>query len=602
MEENTIPKLFVNQANNLKDKVALREKEFGIWREITWEGYLENVRNFCMALYSFGLRKGDTITILSENNPEWLYADLGIMSLGGICAGIYPTNPPPECRHIITHSDSKIVVVGDEEQLDKIMDIKDDIPLVQKIVLIETKHLIHEYDDPRVITFEEVLKTGREFHEKEPDLFMKLVEAGDPEGIAILIYTSGTTGPPKGSMLHHGGCIAAGDSMVAPFDVKQDWEVLSYLPLCHGAERVISLFQALRFGCVVNFAESLDTVNQNLQEVKPAWLFLPPRLWEKNFARIEIEIEDCPWSKRWSYRTAVKIGQRRFKYWKQGKNIPLGTRILFFLAEITVYRKLREMLGMSGGRVIMAGSAPIAPEILEYFHSINIKVREGYGQTECCGPLTVTQGDRFKVGSVGTPYPGIEMKLADDGEVLMKGKNMFKGYYKNPEATANVLKDGWLHTGDLGEIDEDGVLTIVDRKRDIIKTSGGKRISPQYIENQLKFSPYIEEAVVIGDRRKYLSCLIMVDEENVGKYALDHKIPYSTYADLSQNKDINGLIKSEVIRINENFSRAETIKKFTIVEKKFKEEDEELTPTMKIKRRIISEQYKDIIDAMYQGA
>ncbi|MFC1825384.1 AMP-dependent synthetase/ligase [Thermodesulfobacteriota bacterium] len=601
METNTLPKLFVSQANKLGNRVALREKEFGIWKEITWNSYLENVRAVCLALYSLGMRKGDTASILSANNPEWLYTDLGIMSLGGLSAGIYPTNPSRECKYILENSDSKFVFVGDEEQLDKIIEIKDDLPLIEKIILIETKHLIHDYDDPKIMTFKELLDSGHKFHENEPSLFMGLVEKTDPEEVAILIYTSGTTGPPKGSMLHHSGLIAAGNILVSPFDVDESWEIVSYLPLCHAAERCISLIQALQSGYIVNFAESLDTVNQNLQEVKPTYLFFPPRMWEKAHARIEIEIEDCTWFKRWAYRRAVDVGRKAISFWKEGKKVPLGIRILHYFADLGVYRKLRQHLGMAKCKVVLSGAAPIAPEMLEYFHSINIKVGEGYGQTEACGPISVTQGDRFTVGTAGMPYPGVKVELAEDGEVLAAGPNIFKGYYKNPEATANVLKDGWLHTGDIGEMDENGVLRIVDRKRDIIKTSGGKRISPQYIENQLKFSPYIEEAVVIGDMHKYLTALIMIDEETVGKYALDQKIPYSTYSDLSQHQQINELVLSEIKRVNKNLSRAETIKKFTIVDKKFREEDEEITPTMKVKRKMISELYKDVIEAMYTG-
>jgi long-chain acyl-CoA synthetase len=600
MEAYTLPKLFLARAQSLKGRVALREKKFGLWREITWGSYLENVRAVCLALFTFGCRKGDVVAILSDNSPEWLYSDLGAMCLGAVSVGIYPTNPSSECKYILKDCGSKVVFVGDEEQLDKIIEISDEIPFVRKIVIMDTKHLIHEYDDPRIMTFQEAMRIGREVHDKEPSLFLELIGKIHPDDLAILIYTSGTTGPPKGAMLSHRSCIAAGNIMVAPFGVGEDWEILSYLPLCHAAERCLSLIQALQAGYVVNFAESIDTVSQNLREVKPTWLFLPPRMWEKNHARIEIEIQDCTWFKRWCYRQAMKIGRSAFRYWKDAKPLPLPMKVLHRVADLCVYRKLREQMGMARARVLISGAAPIAPEILEYFHSLNIKVREGYGQTESCGPISVTQGVQFKVGSVGLPYPGVEVKIAEDGEIMMRGDNVFKGYYRNPESTAKVLKDGWLLTGDVGEVDADGVLKIVDRKKDIIKTSGGKRISPQYIENQIKRSPYIEEAVVIGDGRKYLTALIMIDEETVGKYALDHKIPYSTYSDLSQNSTIRELITREIMEVNRNLSRAETIKKFRIVDKKFREEDKEITPTMKVKRKMISELYADIVEEMYR--
>lgn len=595
-----MPKLFVSRAQALEKRVALRKKEFGLWKEITWSSYLENVRDVCLALFWFGCRKGDVVAILSDNSPEWLYADLGAMCLGAISVGIYPTNPPSECKYILEDSGSKVVFVGDEEQLDKIIEIAEELMHVKRIVIIETKHLIHEYDDKRIMTFEQVLQIGRELHKKRPKLFFELVEDTHPDDIAILIYTSGTTGPPKGAMLPHSACIAAGNIMVAPFGVTEDWEILSYLPLCHAAERCLSLIQALQAGYVVNFAEDLETIVQNLREVKPTWLFLPPRMWEKSHARMEIEIQDCTWFKRWSYRQALKIGRKIVGYWKEGKRAPLLLKVLHWLADLCVYRKLREQLGMARAKVLISGAAPIAPEILEYFHSLNMKVREGYGQTESCGPISVTQGDQFKVGSVGLPYPGVEIRLAQDGEIMVRGENVFKGYFKNPEATAEVLKEGWLFTGDVGEVDSNGALTIIDRKRDIIKTSGAKRISPQYIENQIKFSPYIEEAVVIGDMKRYLTALIMIDEETVGKYALDHKIPYSTYSDLSRNPKIHELIMQEIQQVNRNLSRAETIKKFRIVDKKFREEDKEVTPTMKVRRKMISMLYADVIEEMYR--
>lgn len=600
MEPRTVPEMFLQAVKRWEDKVALRKKQLGLWRDISWRQYAEKVRQVSYGLWALGLRKGQCVAIIGENCPEWVFCDLGIMCAGGVTVGIYTTNAAAQCEYIVQNCEARIYFAENEEQLDKALWFKERTPFLEKIIVWDMQGL-HNFRDPMVMSFEDFLKLGKEAHNSEPGLWEDTIRSIDPEDLAVLIYTSGTTGPPKGAMLTHKNLVWMSQAMPAANPIGEDDEFLSFLPLCHIFEQLFTVLGNLKFGAVVNFIENTDTVTDNMREVSPTVAYAVPRIWEKYYSTVMIRMSDATWFKRQVFKLAMGIGMKHASLKLSYKPIPLPLRIAYGLAHLTVFRKLKERLGFDRVRIAFSGAAPISPDILVFFHAIGVPLREGYGQTEGTGVTTVAHGERIKPGTVGQPLPGCQVRIAEDGEILVKSPGVFKGYYKNPEATAETLRDGWLHSGDVGELDENGFLRITDRKKDLIITAGGKNIAPQYIENQLKFSPYINDAVVIGDRRKYLTCLIVIDEENVIKYAQDNKIPFTTYESLTRNEEIVRLIQREVDKVNQGLSRVEQIKKFSILPKKLYEEDGEVTPTMKVKRKYINEAFRDLIEAMYRG-
>jgi len=594
----TIPSLFRKRVKELGERTALRQKVFGIWRDIVWSEYGRKVRHTACGLVELGLEKGDCVSIIGENRPEWLYADLGTMAAGGISVGIYTTNSAGEVGYILGHSRSKIYIVENEEQLDKALLVRKELPDLTKIVVMDMEGL-RSFKDPMVMSFDELLALGQARDEREADLFDRLLDATTPDETALLIYTSGTTGPPKGAMLSHSNILWTAQSIAEVLTVYDTDEMVSFLPLSHIAERMFSVFVPICFAYKVNFIENTDTVTQNVVEVSPTVFFAVPRIWEKYHSFIFIRMQDATALKRLLFACAMKVGVKYSDVKLGWRPVPLWLRLGFGVAHFLVFRKLKKRLGFERVRLAISGAAPISPEVLKFYHAIGIPMREVYGQTEGCGPTSIHRGEDIKAGTVGPAIPGVEIKIAADGEILLKGGNVFKGYYRNPAATAETLVDGWLHSGDVGMFDEDGFLKITDRKKDLIITSGGKNIAPQNIENQLKFSPYINDAVVIGDARKYLTALVIIDEDNVVKYATDNKIHYSTYATLTQTPEVRSLIQEEVDRVNKSLARVEQVKKFRILPKKLLEEDGEVTPTMKVKRKYVNEAFKDLIESMY---
>jgi long-chain acyl-CoA synthetase len=596
---STAPAIFKDAVARNGDRVAMRKKEFGLWHDISWNDYYRTAGRVGAALIAMGLEKGDCVAIIGDNCPEWVYADMGTQCAGGVAVGVYATNAWPQVEYVINHSEAKFFFVENEEQLDKWLHFRDKSPTLKKVVVWDTEGLRH-FDDPLVMTFEELLELGRRKAEESPEALENRIAVVTPDDLSVLIYTSGTTGPPKGAMLTHANVTWMARAVNNANPVSDADEVLSFLPLCHIFERLFSVFLHLTHAYTVNFIEKPDTVTDNMIEVSPTVGYAVPRIWEKYYSAILIRMSDATWLKRLVFGTALKIGKKRAALAMDFKPIPTHLRALYQLAYWTVFRKLRERLGFDRLRVAYSGAAPISPEVLLFFQSIGINLIEGYGQTEGTGVTTISRVGHVKFGRVGPPVPGTELKIAEDGEILVKSPSVFKGYFKNPEATAETLVDGWLCSGDVGEIYADGFLKITDRKKDIIVTAGGKNITPQYIENKLKSSIYINDAVVIGDRRKFLSALIMIDEDNVVKYAQDHKVQFSTYKDLTQSPEIIALIQGEVNQVNETLARVENIRKFTILPKKLYEEDGEVTPTMKVKRKYVNEAFKDLIEAMYR--
>ena len=596
----TAPRIFRETVKKYGDRVAMRKKEYGIWHDISWNEYYRLVRQVGSALISLGLQKGDCGSIIGDNCPEWVIADMGIQCAGGVAAGIYATNAWPQVEYVIQNSDSKFFFVENEEQLDKWLSFRDNAPLLKKVIVWDLEGLRH-FKDPLVMTFEELLELGRQELEKDPDLIERRMDEVQPEDTSMLIYTSGTTGPPKGAMLSHRNLTWMGRALTTAISMYDTDEVMSFLPLCHVFEQLFSVMGHITHGITVNFIESPDTVTDNMIEISPTVGYAVPRIWEKYYSAIVIKMSDATWFKKMVFYLALKIGQKRATLKMNFKKVPFYFEALYQLAYFSVFRKLKERLGFDRMRVAISGAAPISPDILHFFQSIGVNLIEGYGQTEGTGVTCVSRIGRVKFGTVGPPLAGTEVKIAEDGEILVKSPGVFKGYFKNPEATADTVKDGWLQSGDVGLIDEDGFVKITDRKKDIIVTAGGKNITPQYIENKLKFSPYINDAVVIGDRRKFLVSLIMIDEDNVVKYAQDNKIQFSTYKDLTKAPEILKLIQGELDKVNETLSRVEQVKKFTILPKKLYEEDGEVTPTMKVKRKYVNEAFKDLIERMYKG-
>ncbi len=580
--------------------MALRKKQYGLWHDISWNDYYRMVACVGSALVSLGIEKGDRCAIIGDNCPEWVVIDMAVQCAGGVAVGIYATNAWPQVEYVIQNSESRFFFVENEEQLDKWLTFRDKVPCLKKVIVWDLEGLRH-FADPMVMTYEEMMKLGRQVYESNPQLIEKRMDTVAPEDISMLIYTSGTTGPPKGAMLSHKNLTWMGRTITTDNPMFETDEVMSFLPLCHVFEQLFSVLGHITQGFTVNFIESPDTVTDNMIEISPTVGYAVPRIWEKYYSAIYIRMSDATWLKRIVFYLALKIGQKRATLRMHFKKVPFYLKVLYGLAYSAVFRKLKERLGFERMRIAYSGAAPISPDVLHFFQSIGINLVEGYGQTEGTGVTCVSRVGRVKFGTVGPPVTGTEVKIAQDGEILVRSPSVFKGYFKDPEATAETVRDGWLYSGDVGEIDEDGFLRITDRKKDIIVTAGGKNITPQYIENKLKSSPYINDAVVIGDRRRFLSCLIMIDEDNVVKYAQDNKIQFSTYKDLTRAAEIVKLIQTEVDKANETLSRVEQVKKFAILPKKLYEEDGEVTPTMKVKRKYVNEAFKDMIEPMYRG-
>lgn len=591
----TIPALFWKKVGERGDAIAMREKDFGIWRSVSWAEYGDRARRVGIALRRLGMQRGDVVSVLSENVPEWLYTDMGVLGMGGVTNGVYTTDSARQVEYLVRDSRSRFLFVEDEEQLDKILEVRENCPTLEKIIVFDMEGLA-DFSDPQVIPFEQLLAMGEGDHA----LWEAEVAMARPEDTSVLIYTSGTTGPPKGAMMSHANIIFQVSKSETFAPLSQSDQLLSFLPLCHVAERKFAVMYSLKTGATINFAERPDTVPENIREVAPTFFFAVPRIWEKFYSEISIRMSEAIWIGRVTYQAALKIGYRVADLKLAGKPVPAPLALAFRVVDRTVLRNIKIWLGLDRTRVMGTGAAPVSPELIRWYLALGLEMREIYGQTECCGLATVMPA-RKKLGSVGVALPDTEVRISEQGEILIRGPHVFKGYLNNPEKTAETVDaDGWLHTGDVGAIDSDGYVRITDRLKDIIITAGGKNITPSEIENQLKFSPYISDAVVIGDRRKYLSCLVMIDHENVVKYAQDRNVPFTHYASLCAAQEVKDLIWGEIEKVNRTVARVESIKTFRLIDVMLTADDEELTPTMKLKRKHVNQKYKALIDDMYR--
>jgi len=586
---------------------ALRVKNRGIWREITWEEYWDQVETFGHALLASGIEVGDRVAIHAENRPEWFFTDLGTIAVRAVCMGLYPTNPTSEVKYLLNNSGSRIEIVEDQEQADKVLEIPAaEVPTLERIVYIEERG-VDRYTDPRLISWDEFMGEGRAHRAAHPGAVEQIMAAAEPSDLAYLIYTSGTTGAPKGAMLTVGnvdfaGQVVADGGMIDPPSGPDDF-VISYLPLCHVYEKLLGLWLPLYTGSVVSFGESLDTLMTDIRDVQPTVFQAVPRIWERIHAGIMVKLASASRLKKintglW-LRVAGYIGRTLVR--REGKHTPLS-RVAYFFGNLLLYRALKERVGLRRLRFGVSAAAPIAPEILEFFMGIGVPVYEGYGMTENSAIATCNRPGRIKLGTVGEPQIRVEVKIDEEtGEILTRHPGSFVGYWQMPEATARAIdEEGWLHTGDVGEWVDGTHIRIVDRIKDIIITSGGKNISPSEIENSLKASPFIKEAIVIGDRRKYLTALIGIDFEVVSEWAQRHKLPHTTYRDLSEKPEVVKLIRKAVDQTNAKFSSVEGIKKFKLLPQVLDHETGELTATQKVKRSEIERKFGPLIEEMYE--
>lgn len=593
---DTFSKLFRAKCAERGGATAMREKKLGVWRDYSWADYYDGASRVGRALISLGIAPDDTVAILSDDNREWVLADLGIQGCRARSHGLYPTLQSRQLAYQLNDSRVRLLFVENEEQLDKYLTVETDLPNVEWVVVFDMEGLRHFKHD-KVMSWNDFVTLGDNDARALSAEWNRRIDESQPEDIAILIYTSGTTGEPKGAMISHRFLLTQSDLYPAmPFGPGD--EILTFLPLCHGAERVISVVIPIRHGAVINFAESSETFAQDLQEVAPTTMFAVPRVWEKFYSRINFIMKEATVFGRWAYQLALSTGTRRAAMKAADQRLPLWLAVLHPVLDLLVLRNIRIQLGLNRAHGILSGAAPISPGLLNWFAALGLTVREGYGQTET-GMVTMTQLGRSPVGSVGRSMRDAEVRIADDGEILIRSASNFSGYLNQPETTAQTVRDGWIYTGDIGRVDENGDLFILDRKKDIIITAGGKNITPSQMENELKFSPYVADAVVIGDKRKFVSALIMIDQENVEKFAQEHRIPFSDYKSLCTNEKVVELIANEISRINEGFSSVEQVKKFRLIDVLLNPEDEELTPTMKLKRKVVERKYADLIDSMY---
>ncbi len=602
----TIPARIRDHATRDPARVCMREKRYGIWQDITWAAYWDNVQLVGHALVSLGVEPGDRVAVHSENRPEWLYADVGIVAVRAITMGLYPTNPATEVAYLLQDSGSKILIAEDQEQVDKALAVEADCPDLEWIVYLEPRG-VREYDHPKLMDWQDFIERGRQHRGSDASLIDRRAADATDADIVTLIYTSGTTGPPKGAMLTGGNVAFAMETLVAdggfynPPPTNDD-VVLSYLPLCHVAERAATTWTNAQAGVTVHFAESIETVQANLKEVQPTLFFAVPRIWEKIYAGIHIKMNSASLLKKLTYgfgmKLATKIGDELVE--REG-NHSVKTRVLYAIGYPLVFRALRDRVGLRKVRAAGSGAAPIAPEVLRFFFGIGVIIYEIYGMTENCAVATVNRPGRVKLGSVGEPQPGIELKLDEEtGEILTRHPAVFAGYWNKPDKTAETIDDdGWLHTGDVGEWVDGTHIKIVDRIKDIIITAGGKNISPSEIENSLKTSPFIKEAVVIGDKRPYLTALIGIEMDTVGDWAQRRKIPYTTFRDLAEKEEVLKLMQKAIADTNDRFARVENVRKFRMMPKELDHEDGELTATQKVKRSSMHDMFGHLVDDMY---
>jgi long-chain acyl-CoA synthetase len=596
----TIAAVFWNAVDKRGPNVWMRQKHLGIWRSFTWNQTATAVEEIAGGLMQLGFAAGECASILSNTVVEWVMADLAVLSCGGVSNGIYPTDAASQVQYLCADSGTTMIFVEDDEQLDKALEIRAQLPALRKIVVFDMEGL-RSLDDPGVISLGALREIGRSYLSAHPQALRQRVAACRPEDLAILVYTSGTTGKSKGAMHLHGGLVYTMRGYDALIQQTEADERMCFLPLCHIAERMGGEYYGLYTGAKLNFVENPETVPENVREIAPTVFVAVPRVWEKFYSSVMISLKESGLLQQAAYAWGIGVGQRIADRVLAQQDVSAWLRFQFRFAGWLALNNVRKLIGIHRARVLFTGAAPISPDLIRWYLALGVPMLEVWGMTETAGGSSGVPAHRIKPGSIGPAAAFNEMKIDPaTGEILVRGKNVFAGYLNQPEKTAEALTpDGWLHTGDVGTVDADGFFTITDRMKDIIITAGGKNITPSELENDLKFSPYITDAVVIGDKRKYLTAIIMIDQDNVEKFAQDHDVPFGNYASLTHSAEVQALIQAEIDRVNGKFARVEQIKKFFLLDTQLSAEDEELTPTMKLKRKLVEKKYLPQIEAMY---
>ena len=601
MPGETIPAMFWNAVKQRGPNVWMRQKHLGLWRTKTWDQTAQAVREIAGGLMSLGFAKGECASILANTVIEWVWADIAVLSCGGVSNGIYPTDAASQVQYLCEDSSTAILFVEDDEQLDKALEVRDQLPGLRKIVVFDMEGL-RDLDDTDIISLDALRDLGKIYLVQHAGELEQRVAAVKPEDLAILVYTSGTTGKPKGAMHLHAGLVytvRGYNTLVAQDETD---ERMCFLPLCHIAERMGGEYFALYTGTKLNFVENPETIPENVREIAPTVFTGVPRVWEKFYSGVMISLKEAGALQQAAYGWGIGVGTEIADKVLAGESVSGWLKLKFNIAQWLALNNVRKLIGIHHARFLVTGAAPISPDLVRWYLALGVPMLEVWGMTETCGASTGVPADRMRPGSIGPAASFNEVRLDPaTGEILVRGKNVFAGYLNLPEKTAETIdKDGWLHTGDVGVMDGEGYFRITDRMKDIIITAGGKNVTPSELENDLKFSPYITDAVVIGDKRPYLTVIIMIDQENVEKYAQDQDVPFSNYASLTRSTEVQALIQGEIDRVNKKFARVEQIKKFFLLENQLTAEDEELTPTMKLKRKLVEKKYAAQIEAMYQ--
>jgi len=602
-DRDTFPKLVRDNAERFASRVAIREKDYGIWQSYTWRDYFDQARLIALGLASLGFARGDKTAIIGDNRPQLYWAVMATQALGGVPVPIYQDSVEKEMQYILDHSEARFAVVEDQEQVDKLLHVKAQCPRLESIVYDDSRGM-RGYSEPSLLSLTELAERGRKFEVGHPAHFDDELGRGRADDVAIICYTSGTTGVPKGAMLSHRNLSVTARNAAAFEGLQSDEEILSYLPMAWVGDHIFSYAQSIVTGFAINCPESAATVLHDLKEIGPTYFFAPPRIWETILTNVMVRVEDCAWPKRrlvdFFLRLAQAIEQARLNR----APVPVWRRLLAPLGHLLVGAPLRDNLGMRRLRRAYTAGEAIGPEIFVFFRALGINVKQIYGMTEASVFITVQKDDDVRLDTVGIPIPGVELRISPEGEVLYRSPGVFQGYYKNPEATRQTLEDGWVRSGDAGVIDHDGHLKIVDRAKDVGRLADGTLFAPKYLENKLKFSPYVKEAVCVGQDRPYVAALINIDLVAVGNWAERGGIAYTSYTDLSQKPEVYDLVRREVERVNRSLAEDEVlrgarIRKFLILHKELDPDDEEITRTRKVRRGYIALKYAALIEALY---
>jgi long-chain acyl-CoA synthetase len=600
---DTFPKLVRANAARFPRKVAIREKDYGIWQSYTWQEYYERARRIALGLAALGFRRGDRTAIIGDNRPELYWSVMATQVLSGVPVPLYQDSSEKELAYIVDHAEARFAVVEDQEQVDKLMRVREQCPRLEWIVYDDTRGM-RPYSEPYLLSLAELMERGDKYAVTQPDFLDAELARGGPDDTAIICYTSGTTGTPKGAMLSHRNLIVTARNAIAFEGIRGDEDILSYLPMAWVGDHIFSYAQSILTGFAVNCPESAATVLQDLREIGPTYFFGPPSIWERVLTTVMIRIDDCAWPKRKLVHFFLDLAQDLERRRLGGQPAPVWKRLLYPLGDLLVYGPLRDNLGLRRVRRAYTAGEAIGPEIFVFFRGLGINVKQLYGMTEASVFVTIQKDGDVRLDTVGTPVPGVELRVSPEGEVTFRSPGIFQGYYKNPEATAQTLQDGWLRTGDAGLIDQHGHLAIVDRAKDVGRLANGTMFAPKYLENKLKFSPFVKEAVCIGQDRPYVTALVNIDLGAVGNWAERRNIAYTSYTDLSQKPEVYDLVAQEVARVNRSLRedrilKGAEIRRFLILHKELDPDDEEITRTRKVRRGHIAQKYRALIDALY---